>query len=142
MSTMKVRKQVIVYSQAFKSQVVNEVESGKGTIREVARKYGITGSHTIQDWLKRMGKLQSLPIIMRVEKPDEKARIKELERQVKQLKEALADTQVLHLLAETQFEIVCEQQGLDPEEVKKKLEQKDSSDQSEKEVKWAGLADW
>lgn len=135
MSTMKVRKQVIVYSQAFKSHVVNEVESGKGTIREVARKYGIRGSHTIQDWLKRMGKLQSLPIILRVEKPDEKARIKELERQVKQLKEALADTQVLHLLAETQFEIVCEQQGLDPQEVKKKLEQKNLSDQSEKEVK-------
>ena len=132
---MKVRKQVIVYSQAFKSQVVNEVESGKCSIKDAARKYGIRGSHTIQDWLKRLGKLQSLPIILRVEKPDEKARIKELERQVKQLKEALADTQVLHLLAEAQFEIVCEQQGLDPQEVKKKLEQKNSSDQSDKEVK-------
>lgn len=125
---MKERKQVIVYSQAFKSQVVQEVESGRTSIKEVAQKYGIKGSHTVQDWLKRMGKLHSLPMIVRVEKPDEKARIKELERQVRQLKEALADTQVLHLLAEAQFEIVCEQQGLDPEEIKKKLEQKRSSE--------------
>lgn len=125
---MKTRKTVLVYSQAFKNEVVQEVESGQSTIKEVCRKYGIGGSHTVQDWLKRMGKLQSLPITLRVEKPDEKARIKELERQVKQLKEALADTQVLHLLSEAQFEIVCEQQGLDPKEVKKKLEQKKSSE--------------
>jgi hypothetical protein len=76
-----------------------------------------------------MGKLHILPITLRVEKPDEKDRIKELEGQVKRLKEALADTQVLHLLSEAQFEIVCEQQGLDPKEVKKKLEQKKSSEQ-------------
>lgn len=125
---MKTRKRVIVYSQAFKSQVVHEIESGQASIKDVCQKYGIKGSHTVQDWLKRMGKLESLPIILRVEKPDEKARIKELERQVKQLKEALADTQVLHLLSEAQFEIVCEQQGLDPKEVKKKLELKKSSE--------------
>ena len=126
---MRERKRVIVYSQAFKSQVVSEIESGKCSIKDASRKYGIKGSHTIQDWLKTMGKFDSLPIILRVEKPDEKARIKELERQVKQLKEALADTQVLHLLSEAQFEIVCEQQGLDPKEVKKKIEQKKSSEQ-------------
>ena len=64
-----------------------------------------------------------------MEKPDEKSRIKELERQVRQLKNSLAETQVRYLMAESQFEIVCEQQGSDPQEVKKKLEQKDSSEQ-------------
>jgi DNA anti-recombination protein RmuC len=64
-----------------------------------------------------------------VEKPDERDRIKELERQVKELKNALADTQVRYLIAESQLEIVCEQQGLDAEEVKKKLQAKPSSKQ-------------
>jgi hypothetical protein len=77
--------------------------------------------------MKRMGKLQGLPKVIRVEKPDEKSKLKELERQIRQLKNSLAETQVRYLMAESQFEIVCEQQGLDPQEVKKKLEQKDSS---------------
>jgi len=76
-----------------------------------------------------MGKLEAIPKIIRVEKPDEKSRIKELERQVRQLKNSLAETQVRYLMAESQFEIMCEQQCLDPQEVKKKLEQKDSSEQ-------------
>lgn len=127
---MKVKKTIVFrYSQAFKHQVIHEIEQGECSIADARKKYGIKGSQTIQYWLKRMGKLESLPKIMRVEKPDEKARIKELERQVRQLKESLADTQVRYLIAESQFEIVCEEQGLDPEEVKKKLNQKNSSGQ-------------
>ena len=127
---MKAQKKVTYrYSEAFKSQVVKEVEDGLSSISEVRRKYGIPGGDTVQQWIKRKGKLALLSKVIRVEKPDEKARIKELERQIRQLKESLADTQVRYLLAETQFEIVCEQQGLDPEEVKKKLEEKNSSEQ-------------
>jgi transposase-like protein len=127
---MKAQKRITYrYSEAFKVQVVKEVEEGLSTISEVRRKYGIPGGDTVQQWIKRMGKLALLTKVIRVEKPDEKARIKELERQIRQLKESLADTQVRYLLAETQFEIVCQQQGLNPEEVKKKLEEKPSSEQ-------------
>jgi hypothetical protein len=79
--------------------------------------------------MKRMGKLGLLPKVIRVETPDEKARIKELERQVRELKDSLAETQVRYLISESQFEVVCEQQGLNPEEVKKKLLAKRSSKQ-------------
>jgi transposase len=123
------RRGIYRYSEAFKSQVVKEIEDGLSTISEVKKKYGIPGGGTIQNWIKRMGKLVLLSKVIRVEKPDETSRIKELERQIRQLKESLADTQVRYLLAETQFEIVCEQQGLNPEEVKKKLEEKNSSEQ-------------
>jgi transposase-like protein len=127
---MKVKKSVVIrYSEAFKHQVIKEVEEGHCSCEQARKKYGIKGINTIQYWIKRMGKLEALPKIIRVEKPDEKSRIKELERQVRQLKNSLAETQVRYLMAESQFEIVCEQQGLDPEEVKKKLEQKDSSEQ-------------
>ena len=94
-------------------------------------KYGIGGKDTVQRWIKIMGKLESLPKIVRVEKPDEKSKIKELERQIKELKNALADTQVRYLVTENQFEIVCRQQGLDSEEIKKKLSTKRSSKRSD-----------
>src|SRR5688572_9118614 len=127
---MKVKKSVVIrYSKDFKHQVINEVEEGQCNCEQARKKYGIKGINTIQYWMKRMGKLESLPKIIRVEKPDEKSKIKELERQVRQLKNSLAETQVRYLMAESQFEIMCEQQGLDPQEVKKKLEQKDSSEQ-------------
>lgn len=116
------------YSEAFKQQVVQEVESGQGSVQDLRRKYGLS-HNTIQYWIKRMGKLELLPSIIRVEKPDEKNRIKDLERQIRELKESLADTQVDYLIAKSQFEIVCEEQGLNPEEVKKKLKAKRSSKQ-------------
>ena len=119
----------IRYSEAFKQQVVREVEEGTRTFDEVRRAYGIKGTATIQYWMKRMGKFESLPRIIRVEKPDEKDKIKELERQIKELKNSLAETQVRFLISESRFEVVCEQQGLDAEEVKKKLSAKLSSKQ-------------
>jgi transposase len=117
-------RRIIRYSEAFKHQVVKEIESGDRTIQEAKRAYGISGGQTIQYWIKRMGRFGSLPRIVRVEKPNERDRIKELERQIKTLKEALADTQVERIIAESRFEVVCEQQGWDPEQVKKKLQAK------------------
>ena len=122
------RRTVNRYSEAFKQQVVQEVEGGQGTVQALRRKYGLS-ANTIQYWIKRMGKLELLPRIIRVEKPDERDRIKELERQIRELKESLADTQVDYLIAKNQFLIVCEEQGLDPEEVKKKLKARPSSKQ-------------
>ena len=120
------RNTVKRYSEAFKQQVVQEVESGQGTVQELRRRYGLSQS-TIPYWIKRIGKLELLPKLIRVEKPDEKDRIKELERQIRQLKEALADTQVDSIINRSYFEVLCEEQGLNPEEVKKKLKGKSSS---------------
>ena len=113
---IKKEKTVNRYSEAFKQEVVQQVESGQGSVQDLRRKYGLS-ANTIQYWIKRMGKLELLPRIIRVEKPNEKDRIKELERQIRELKESLADTQVDYLIAKNQFLIVCEEQGLDPEEL-------------------------
>ena len=123
------RKQraVIRYSQAFKQEVIRELENGHQSFDELRRRYGIRGNGTIQYWMKRMGKFDGLPRVIRVEKPNEKNRIKELESQIRALKEALADSHVEKIIAESRFEVVCEQQGWDPEEVKKKLRDKLSS---------------
>jgi transposase-like protein len=127
---MKIKRSIVIrYSEAFKHQVIKEVEEGHLTCEEARKRYGIKGVGTVQYWMKRMGKLGLLPKVIRVETPDEKARIKELERQVRELKDSLAETQVRYLISESQFEVVCEQQGLNPEEVKKKLLAKRSSKQ-------------
>jgi len=108
------KSHVVRYSEAFKQQVIQELESGDLNIYQLTRKYGIKSFSTVQYWLRRRGKLDLLPKLIRVEKPNEKDKVKELEKQIRQLKEALADTQVRYLIAETQLEIVCKQQGLDP----------------------------
>ncbi len=127
---MKTSKRVTLrYSEAFKQEVVKSIEEGKYTRAEARKVYGILGVSTIRFWMIGMGKLNLLSKVIRVEKPDEKDRIKELERQIRELKESLADTQVLYLMEKTRFEVVCEEQGLDPEEVKKKLKAKPSSAQ-------------
>ena len=123
------RKVTLRYSEAFKQEVVKSIEEGKYTKAEARKAYGIPGVSTIRFWMIGMGKLNLLSKVIRVEKIDEKDRIKELERQIRELKESLADTQVLYLIEKTRFEVVCEEQGLDPEEVKKKLKAKPSSGQ-------------
>jgi len=122
------RGEFIRYSDAFKQEIVREVETGTRSLSEVRQVYNL-GSCTVQRWIKRMGKFDLLPRAIRVEKPDEKNRIKELERQIKDLKNALAETQVRYIIAESQLEVVCEQQGLNVEEVKKKVKGKPSSKQ-------------
>ena len=124
---IKRERKVIRYSEAFKQQVVQEIESGKHTFASARKMYGITGGTTLTWWFKKLGKLDSIPMIIRVEKPDEKDRIRDLERQIKELKNSLAETQVRYLVAESYFEVVCEEQGLDAEQVKKKLKAKRSS---------------
>lgn len=115
------------YSSAFKHEVIKEIEEGRRTMKEARLAYGIAGNCTIRRWMERMGRFKGLPRIVRVEKPEEKKQIQELQRQIKELKEALAETQVHRVIAESRFEVVCEQQGWDPEEVKKKLQEKPSS---------------
>src|SRR3954463_14123016 len=102
------RKVITRYSYAFRQQVVQQIEEGRLTVSQARRKYGIKGGGTIACWIKRMGKLDLLSKVVRVEKPNEKDRIQELERQIRSLKEALADTQLSRVIAESQFEVLCE----------------------------------
>jgi hypothetical protein len=59
-----------------------------------------------------------------VEKPDESNRLKKLEKEVKQLKEALADTYLRKVTAESTLEVAAEMMGLTVDELKKKLGEK------------------
>ncbi len=67
------------YSISFKLKVVNEIEEEGLRISEAARRYGIKGGSTIQNWVKQFGKNHLLNKIVRIEMKGEKDRIKELE---------------------------------------------------------------
>jgi transposase-like protein len=117
-------RKIIRYSEAFKRQVVEELETGVvSSISEARRRYGIRGSLTVHRWIRRLGKNQILAKVVRVETPEDRNEIRELRRQVRDLEHALAQTRMKELLAEAQFEILCRQQGIqDVEGQKKKLD--------------------
>ncbi len=113
---------VIRYSEAFKLQVVREFESGAYVSEgDAQRKYGITGAGTIRNWLLRHGKGHLMKKVVRVETPGEGNRLRELEREVKRLKQALGDAHIDLLLGEEYLKIACRRAGEpDVEAFKKK----------------------
>lgn len=114
-------KTVVRYSEAFKMQLIQELESGKlDSIEHARRTYGISGTYTIQRWLKRYGRHDLRTRIVHVRKPDEQDEIQKLEEQIKTLKNALAETQMQSLLNKSVYEVLCQEVGVDPSEFKKK----------------------
>ena len=75
------RRTIYRYSQAFKLKVVGEIESGKLTIEGARKVYGIGGTNSIQNWIKKFGKLELLNKVVRIEMKDEVSRIKQLENE-------------------------------------------------------------
>ena len=109
------------YSEAFKQQVVQELEEGRfGSAHEAGQAYGIGGHATIQRWLKEYGKNHLLSKVVRVEKAGEPGEIKRLKERVRQLETALADAHMKGALSESFFRILCERTKTDAEAFKKK----------------------
>ncbi len=117
------RGTMVRYSEAFKLQVVSELESGKlGSIAEANRRYGVSGQETVKGWLRKYGKGHLLPRVIRVEKYDEKDRLRELKRENDRLKKALADSHMKAVLYENWLDVACEELGVaDVAGFKKKL---------------------
>ncbi len=118
---MQKKKPIIRYSEAFKSQILNEIESGSLTISQAQRKYGITGADTIPRWARKSGRFGIVPKLIRVEHPKERDQAKALKEENRRLKAALADVLLDQKIAESTLEVICEQQGWDIEEIKKKV---------------------
>ena len=120
------------YSMGFKQQVIAQLEAGRfSSIDEAKEHFGVLGDYTIQRWLKKYGRNHLCAKVVRVEKPDEKNRIRELKKQVRQLKEALGQTQAEKILGEEFLKIACEQLGQDVDKFKKKVDTGRFTDQKE-----------
>jgi transposase-like protein len=114
------------YSMAFKRHVVSEYESGEriGTLR---KRYGITGDHTIQNWVKQYSQEGLRHKLMRIQHPDEHDQVKALEARVKELESALAQVTLDKLMYEAMVDVARQKYGLDlkkTREVKSSIEPK------------------
>jgi len=106
----KITKQ---YSLAFKQKVISEIESGKLT-KEGARKlYDIRGGSVIYSWIKKFGKLHLLNKVVRIEMKDEVSKLKQLEREKKDLESALAQAHLKLIVYESIIEVAEEELGID-----------------------------
>lgn len=125
-------RRVLRYSEAFKRQVVLELEDGIASgIGEVRHKYGIMGHETVSRWIRKFGRNHLLPKVVRVETPEERTEVQKLKARLRQLEKALADSEIRSLLNQAHFEIACEQMGVDIEVKKKEIDMKLSAEQSD-----------
>jgi len=115
---MQVNK-VIRYSQAFKMQAVQEVESGDLCAQAVERKYNIRGRGTVIRWVRQLGSGKYGKII-RVEKADEVNEAARLRMELRRTKEVIADMHMELALEKAFLVVACEQLDQSVEGFKKK----------------------
>lgn len=107
-------KQEIRYSEAFKLQVVREVEGGRyGSCFAVAEAYGIRGRATVSRWVRHYGKSHLLGKVVRVETADERNEMKRLKDRVRELEGALSDAHLDMRLERSYLKLACKAAGQD-----------------------------
>jgi transposase-like protein len=111
----------IRYSEAFKVQVVRDLEEGRyGSACEAGRAYGVTWPATVLCWVRQYGKNHLLRKVVRVMKADEQAEVQALRKQVRELKGALADAHLDLKLDAAYLRIACRVAGIEDVEAFKK----------------------
>jgi transposase-like protein len=110
------------YSVAFKQKVVREIECGKLSMSGAMKIYDIRGAHTIDRWIVQLGKSHLLSKVVRIEMKDEKDKLKELNDRIRKLEKLLADRELDNLMNEAYLELLTEDNGIDLEEYKKKVD--------------------
>ena len=114
-------KETLWYSEAFKRQVVEEIAQGKfASIYQAGRAYGVGGSKTVYDWVRKYGRAELLPKRIRIETMKERDELRESRKRVRELEAALADAHMDRCLVDAFLEIACEKLQMTPEELKKK----------------------
>jgi transposase-like protein len=113
-------KPEVRYSEAFKLQLVRELEAGGINYQQLRRKYGIGGCGTLQRWVGQYGN-GSIGKMMRVETPQEINELQQLRQRVRRLEAALADSNIDLALERQYTRLACERAGIqDVAEFKKK----------------------
>lgn len=123
----KTRRKVYRYSAAFKQKVVSAIETGELTLNEARQKYGIKGGGTIQRWIRQLGKNHLLARVVRIQSVEEMDQTKLLQNRIRELEQALVQTQLECLQSESYLRLACEQMGVDLETFKKKEISKSSN---------------
>ena len=110
------------YSLPFKLQLVEEVEKGQLSYKQAQLKYGIQGRSTVLVWLRKHGRLDWTNRKRMKKRKIPQERIRELERELKRIKE---DKEILEIA----LDVAKEDLGID---IRKKYLAKLSEDQNKK----------
>ena len=111
----------VQYSEAFKRQVVLDIERGKFTsLGKVRSAYGIKGSMTVRNWVKQYGNENLQPKVIRIETMKERDELKEARARIRELEAALADAHIDHCLEAAYLQVACERMGQGLDDFKKK----------------------
>ena len=101
------------YSEAFKQQVVAEIESGRLSYHGAAVKYGIATGATITNWVRQRGQNHLLPKVVRVESMNERDQIKALLAEKQRLESALAQSQLKIMVLEELIKVTEDKYQVD-----------------------------
>jgi transposase-like protein len=113
-------KAAVRYSEAFKIQVVRELETGLINVDQIRRKYGIGACRSIRSWLGKYGN-GTIGKVIRVEKREEIDQVAALKKRVRQLEALVADSQVDLVIERATSKLLAQRAGVeDLEEFKKK----------------------
>jgi transposase len=123
------------YSESFRRQVVSEYEAGN-SIPELRKKYGINGSMTIPRWIQKYGRAGFRHALVRIQTADEVQRVKELEKQVKELQSALGRMTLEKLKLESILEVL--QEGGSADVVKKNAPRSSHASSKKPAHNWEG----
>ena len=114
-------KPAVRYSEAFKIQVVRELETGLINIDQIRRKYGIGACGSIRHWIGKYGN-GTIGKVIRVEKREEIDELAALKKRLRQLEALVADTQVDLAIERATSKLLAQRAGVaDLDEFKKKV---------------------
>jgi transposase-like protein len=112
------------YSEGFKLKILSELSTGKYTKRELSRIYGIQSS-TVNEWIKKYDRKDLMNTRIMIENKDEITRLKELNKEIEQLKKLLLKKDLDQLVNDSYLEVAAEMLGYKTvAELKKKLSTK------------------
>jgi len=115
MSTGKSERRL--YSLGFKKQVVDMIERGDYSKKEIARRFQVSPV-SLYKWMRQLGRNDLIGRVVRIETMEERDKTKELEEEISRLRKALSETQIKYLAMESIVEIASEEYG---EDIKKKF---------------------
>jgi transposase-like protein len=112
------------YSEGFKLKILSELSTGKYTKRELSRIYGLQTS-TVNEWIKKYDRKDLMNTRIMIENKDEITRLKELNKEIEQLKKLLLKKDLDQLVNDSYLEVAAEMLGYKTvAELKKKLNTK------------------
>jgi transposase len=89
MKKTKELKQVRIFSEELRKQIVGQIERGELTVSQAKREYSIGGIQTIYNWLYRYSRTLKKGTRMVMEKDSQEKTSQELRKRIKELEAAL-----------------------------------------------------